>query len=239
MLLRSIAFNIVFFPTFCMLLIFLLILNIVYKKFIPDYTVLISKVLGCVIRLFADITYTVGGGENISNTQTIYAIRHESAWETFMIGYFVRFPIFILKKDLVYLPILGSVLKIICAISIDRNAAVKSLKRAINILKGLSDNEKRSIVIFPEGTRAPSGEHIEIKRGVALLYKSINCQVVPVVHNAGKFWPRRGFFKKPGNIEINFLNPIPAGLSTDDFMEKLSLSFYNEVERLRTKEGDR
>jgi 1-acyl-sn-glycerol-3-phosphate acyltransferase len=90
------------------------------------------------------------------------------------------------------------------------------------------------VVIFPEGTRMACGEYAPLKKGISLFYKKADCPVVPVIHNSGRFWPRRGFVKKPGVVVVKFLDPILPGLSKDEFIDKLNYVFSTEIEKLKT-----
>jgi 1-acyl-sn-glycerol-3-phosphate acyltransferase len=140
-----------------------------------------------------------------------------------------------LKKELHNIPFFGALSKKADSISVDRKSGVKSLiDTARKVEQAVASGHP--VIIFPEGTRAPSGVHVQLKRGIILFYKRSNCHVVPVVHISGRFWPRRGFLKSPGNITIKFLDPIPPGLPQDEFMEKLSGAFHSEIEKMNNSE---
>jgi 1-acyl-sn-glycerol-3-phosphate acyltransferase len=143
-----------------------------------------------------------------------------------------REPIFVIKQELLNIPFFGMLSRKAGSIAIDRGNGSKNL---INVLGKVRDSieEGHPIIIFPEGTRMAHGEYVPLKKGVSLFYKKADCPVVPVVHNAGCFWPRRGFIKKPGVVTVKFLDPIAPGLSKDEFMNKLNETFYTEIEKLK------
>jgi 1-acyl-sn-glycerol-3-phosphate acyltransferase len=169
---------------------------------------------------------------NILDVPAIYAIRHESTWETLVLIQLFRQPIFVLKKELLKIPLFGIISKKAGVIEIDRENGIESL---INATRRIQQSLAKGhpVIIFPEGTRVPSGSHAELKRGISLFYRQANCAVVPVVHNSGKFWPRHGFVKMPGKIVVKFLDPIQPGLSQDEFMNRLNDVFYSEIENLK------
>ena len=143
-------------------------------------------------------------------------------------------PVFILKKELLDIPFFGGLSKKVGSISVNRKNGAKAL---INAAREVENALKQGyqVIIFPEGTRSATGEHTEIKRGIALFYKRNTCPVIPIIHNSGKFWPRRGFLKKSGTVSVKILPQIPAGLSQDEFMTQLNSVFYNEIENLKNK----
>ncbi|MDR0968657.1 MAG: 1-acyl-sn-glycerol-3-phosphate acyltransferase, partial [Holosporaceae bacterium] len=129
------------------------------------------------------------------------------------------------------IPLFGKLAKKVGTIAVDRENGAKSLMNAVGkVEKAIANGHP--VIIFPEGTRAAYGVFSPLKRGISLFYKKAGCPVVPVVHNAGRFWPRRGFIKKPGTIVVKFLDPIATGLSKDEFMDKLNATFCSEIKKL-------
>lgn len=234
---RSLVFNIVFFSV----LILGLIVGIPFRFFDKKYTFIFwevfSKLLQRVTAIVAGINCKFEGEENIQKGPAIYACRHESMWETMMLIYKFHQPVFILKEELLNVPLFGVMAKKSGAIAIDRSNGVRSLIKATREVSQAL-NAGHSVIIFPEGTRVPSGKHFPIKRGISFFYQKTNCPIIPVIHNAGRFWPRRGFLKHPGTITVKFLKPIPVGLSHDEFMETLNSVFRNEIEKLNSVEGE-
>lgn len=232
MLFRSIIFNCVFFATTSLALIFCYPMSFCGTKYSFIFWKYLSMMLNFITINIVGIRYIIENPHNLMNEPAIYAIRHESAWETLILIHLFREPVLILKKELMDIPFFGAMARATGAISIDRSNGVKSLINVAKEAKRLS--QKHPIIIFPEGTRVATGQHVDIKRGISLIYEKTNCPVIPVIHNAGQFWPSRGFFKKPGKIILKFADPIMPGLSRDEFMIHLNGVFYNEVEKLKS-----
>ena len=176
-------------------------------------------------RMFRFISKYIGGIDfKIENEQylktsgrVIFASRHESMWETIaFISLFPR-PVFVMKKELHDIPVFGQLADKVHSIFVDREHGLKALievSRQISV--ALDDG--RQVIIFPEGTRMPVGEFVPLKRGISLFYGKNNCSIIPIVHNSGRFWARRSFKKNPGTITVRIMEPVPPGLSQDEFM---------------------
>jgi 1-acyl-sn-glycerol-3-phosphate acyltransferase len=229
---RSILFNVLFFFTIAVAMAAGFPLIFLDKKYVFIFWRYLSIVLGFITEKVAGIKYVVENEENILPGPVIYAIRHESIWETLILISRFENPVFVLKEELLKIPLFGAMSKKAGAIAIDRNNGARTLVDAIGKVEDSLVNG-HPVIIFPEGTRMTSGEHISLKRGIVWFYEKANCPVVPVIHNSGKFWPRRGFLKKPGTIAVKFHNPINPGLSRDQFMDKLNEIFSQEIERLK------
>jgi 1-acyl-sn-glycerol-3-phosphate acyltransferase len=237
--LRSLLFNAIFFLVFGLLLLLgqPLLLPYFDERAVYRFWYWASKIVDLMARKIAGISYSIENAENILNTPAIYAMRHESTWETLVLINIFQKPVFVLKKELWDVPLFGGLSKKSNAIAVDRDNGVHALISAVKNVQEAIANE-HPVIIFPEGTRIATGEHVEIKRGIWLFYKKANCPVVPVVHDSGKCWPRRGFLKKPGMVTLKFLDAIAPGLSQDEFMDKLNKVFYEEVENLKSKGGN-
>ncbi|MDR2068191.1 MAG: 1-acyl-sn-glycerol-3-phosphate acyltransferase [Holosporaceae bacterium] len=236
LLIRSLIFNAVFFATITAALFLGMPLVFFDKKYIFAFWKRLSLILNFITEKIGGISFTVDNEQNLLQEPAIYAMRHESTWETLILIHKFKDPIFILKKELLRIPLFGTLSRKAETIAIDRNHGIKALMYAARRVEKFIKNG-RQIVIFPEGTRSLPGQYVPLKRGVAMFYEKSNCPVVPVIHNAGTFWPRRGFIKKPGIINVNFLTPIAAGLSRDEFMDKLNDAFRREIERVKHLEG--
>jgi 1-acyl-sn-glycerol-3-phosphate acyltransferase len=206
--------------------------QLVPRRYIFKFWRFLSRGLSFISKKIAGITYTVENRENILNVPAIYAIRHESTWETLVLIQLFREPIFVLKKELLHIPLFGRLAKKAKTIAIDRENGAHAM---IMALKSMQEciGDGHPVIVFPEGTRLATGECTEIKRGIAFFYRKTNCAVVPIIHNAGKFWPRRGFLKRPGNITVRVMKPLEPGLDVDKFMECLTGVFHAEVEKLK------
>lgn len=150
----------------------------------------------------------------------IYASKHQSALETFMFHLLVHKPVFILKKELLNIPVFGYYLKKMGMISIDRAGGMKSLKQ---MLKEVQEKIQAgySIIIFPEGTRTKPGEEVDYNSGILAIYNLKAAEIIPVALNTGCFWPKNSFLKKPGKFSIEFLDPIPEDLDKKLFIDEI------------------
>ena len=176
------------------------------------------------IAKIADTTlglrYELRGIENRSSGPAIYASKHQSAWETLFFRLFVPDCAFVLKRDLMWIPLWGWYVWRMGMIGIDRAAGMRSIKKMIAHARGVLA-AGRPIVVFPQGTRVAPGAKGAYLSGIAAIYCELNVSVVPVALNSGLFWPRRRFVKFPGTITVEFLKPIPPGLKRSEFMAQL------------------
>ena len=175
------------------------------------------------LKWLCGLDYQVSGLENIPDSACIIMSKHQSAWET--IAFRTIFPsnqAWVLKKELMFVPIFGWALAVVSPIAIDRKAAKKAARQVIE--QGLEKlSLSRNIMIFPEGTRVAPGEHKRYGIGGGLLAEKANVPVIPVAHNAGVFWKRRGLNKLPGKIQVVVGKPI-------DTAGKRSVEIIKEVE---------
>ena len=140
-------------------------------------------------------------GPDLNSSQLVVS-RHQSAWETIFLAAYVSNPIFILKKELLLIPIFGWCLYLLKNISIDRSDGVKSLKKIIESSRDHIE-KKRTLIIFPEGTRVPYGRKSDIKKGVLKILDFLKIHFLVMNHDAGKYWNKSSFLIKPGVININ------------------------------------
>jgi 1-acyl-sn-glycerol-3-phosphate acyltransferase len=166
------------------------------------------------------------GVENIPPGAFILASKHQSALETFALFGQVKDFSFILKRELMRIPLFGWYLKYSEMIAIDRATGRAALQQAIDRSKELL-SEGRSIFIFPEGTRTRPGAEPTYKIGVAQIYSATGARCVPVALNTGVFWPRRSFRKYPGHVVIEFLPVIEPGLRRGEFLKVLETRIEN------------
>lgn len=175
------------------------------------------------LRVICGIKYKVTGYENLPKGHYIIASKHQSTFETVLFWDIFYIPTFILKKELTKLPFFGIYLVRMKMICIDRNAGASALKQIISEAH-MHIEENRKIVIYPEGTRREPGQVNENynSAGVMALYRNCNVPIVPVALNSGVFWPKDGWIKYPGVVEIKILPAIKPGLDKDAFMKKLN-----------------
>lgn len=175
------------------------------------------------------IDYRIIGAENLPSTPAVYASKHQSAWETLFLSRYLDYPAFVLKKELLSIPLFGWFIAKAGMIAIDRKAGASALRsmarQATETLEA-----GRSILIFPEGTRVAPGQSHPYQPGVAALYTQLKVPVVPVALNSGLYWGRKAFIKQPGTIVVEFLPPIPPGLDRKAVLKELE----NRIETAAT-----
>jgi 1-acyl-sn-glycerol-3-phosphate acyltransferase len=140
-------------------------------------------------------------------------------------------PIFILKKELLKIPLFGHYLKKIGSIEIVRGTTTKENLDFFDKIKSRIKKQKRPLLIFPQGTRVKFDEQPPFKKGVGRIYNSLNLPCIPVALNTGKVWPKSSFMKYPGDIHISFLNPIMPGKDKNDFVKEIEEKIYLEIKK--------
>lgn len=175
-------------------------------------------------RLILGLSYEVRGIENLPKDGSfIVAAKHQSPYETFKLHVLFEDPAVILKKELLSIPIWGAFLKKSDVIAIDRSSREEAMNSIIEGAKRMQA-QNRPVIIFPQGTRVATEETTKdkpYKFGVARLYEATALPVVPLALNAGFFYPRKGWLKRPGTVIFEFLPPIENGLKKEEFMERL------------------
>jgi 1-acyl-sn-glycerol-3-phosphate acyltransferase len=183
------------------------------------------------LKVLVGLDFEVRGRENIAGGAAIYASKHQSAWDTY--AYYLLFPdpAYIMKVELMRIPVWGWMAKKCEAISVDRAGGAGALKTLVRDVKNRLA-AGRQVIIFPEGTRTEPGRSLPYQPGIAALYSQCDAPVVPVALNSGLFWGRRNFRKQPGSIIIEFLPAIPAGLRRREFMQTLESRIEEAADRL-------
>lgn len=176
--------------------------------------------------------FELRGEENLPGDRpVIVASKHQSLWDIVAFYTMVKDPVLISKQEVNWIPILGSYSRKIGTITVDRGAAAKALRNMVDDARE-AIALKRSVVIFPEGTRKAPGAQPDYKPGIAALYTRLDSPCVPVALNSGVFWPRRKFLRMPGTIVVEFLPPIEPGLPRKEFMTVLQTSIEEASGRL-------
>lgn len=182
------------------------------------------------LRVLCGITHEVRG--ELPPAPAIVASKHQSSWDTLILPLLLRDPALVMKRELLFIPLLGICLWRAGHIPVDRKGGARSLRGMIKESRR-AVQERRSIVIYPEGTRTTPGERRPYFPGVLALYTQLKLPVVPVALNSGCFWGRRQFLKRPGRIVIEFLEPLPAGAHRRDLVPTLEAVTEAASERLR------
>jgi 1-acyl-sn-glycerol-3-phosphate acyltransferase len=184
------------------------------------------------LRVVVGLRYEIRGMERVPEGPVIFASKHQSAWDTAIYYMFDKDPAYILKKELLKIPLYGLTLRKAGHIAIDRDGGMSTLKHVLRETRR-AIQEKRRVIIFPEGTRTLPGEPGTYQPGVAAIYKDAGVPLIPVALNSGSFWGRSGYMKYPGCIVMEFLPPIPSGLNRKVFMKELQQQVDEASERLR------
>jgi len=188
------------------------------------------------LRLICGLGHRELGVENLPQGPAIIAAKHQSAWETLFLSRRLNHPAFILKRELLMIPVFGWFIQKVGMIAVDRAGKAAALKKMV---RDANDRfaQGRQIIIFPEGTRVAPGEHKPYQPGIAALYGQLNVPVVPVALNSGLYWGRKAWMKKPGKILIEYLPPIPPGLDRKAFMAELEKRLEPAATRLLSGAG--
>lgn len=183
------------------------------------------------VKAVVGLGVEIRGAQNMPRRPAIYAVKHQSAWETIAFMALVPDPVYVLKRELLWIPAFGWYLARVGMIGIDRKAGPAALRTIVrNARRHIEAG--RNIIIFPEGTRVPVGERRPFLPGVTALYSMLAVPVVPVALNSGVFWPRRAFMKRPGTIVVEFLPPIAPGLDRRAFLAELESRIETATRRL-------
>ena len=219
-LIRSLIFNALFYlNTLVWLLIGVPTFFLPYRG-----TIWVAKSWGrisVVLLRVAGIKFELRGREKIPPCALIVASKHQSAWETFALLPLFDNPLFILKRELEWIPFFGWLLIKSRMVPVNRGAGTQALVEMTERAR-IELARSRQLIIFPEGTRRPAGAEPRYKYGVAHLYAAAGVPCLPVALNSGVFWPRRrSLMLKPGTVVVEILDPIMPGLDKDVFFKRL------------------
>ncbi|TSA50160.1 MAG: 1-acyl-sn-glycerol-3-phosphate acyltransferase [Nitrosomonadales bacterium] len=187
------------------------------------------------LRITCGIRYRVVGAENIPDTPCIILAKHQSAWETMAFQQIFPPQVWVLKRSLLFIPFFGWGLAMTSPIAIDRGAGREALKQLVS--QGKDRLQKGFwVVVFPEGTRIPPGEKGKYHIGGAWLATHTGAPALPVAHNAGEFWGKNSFLKKPGIITVSVGPAInTSGMKADELNRRAEAWIEGEMPQLRTR----
>jgi len=219
-LVRSIIFNALFYANLIVHLILALPALVlpygVLHAFLRSYT----RISLWLLRVVCGIRVEWRGLEHIVSGPCIIACKHQSMWETFAPFMVLDDPVYVLKRELMWLPLFGWLAHKARSIPVDRNAGMAALARmTARVRQELARG--RQVVIFPEGTRRAPGAEPQYRPGIAYLYSRASVPCVPMALNSGLFWPRRSLWRFPGKVIVRVLEPIPPGLERHAFLARL------------------
>jgi len=228
---RSSFFNIWFFGI-SILSILLLVLTLPLPRAVLNkgFKAWMLLIMGG-MKVLVGLSYEVRGRENIPVGPALYSSKHQSAWDTGIFFLLLEDASYVLKKELLSIPLYGWLLKKDKMVAIDRNGGGVALKQMIRDSRAIIE-DGRQLVIFPEGTRSQPGAKLPYHPGIAAIYKQVGVPVVPVALNSGLFWGRRSFAKKPGKIIIEFLPPLAPGMERKTFIAELESRVEEASNRL-------
>ena len=232
-MIRNIIFSIFFFTG-------IVIISLVFipSFFLPQKIVLFGGRLmgnwtGFCLKIFLSTKIVIKGSENIiENKKFFIAASHQSMFETFYLQTIFNSPVFILKKELLLIPIFGWYLKKIGSVSIKRNKITKDNLNFFDDISKIINNSNRPPIIFPQGTRVLPDERPQLKKGAARIYEELKIPCQPVAINSGYVWPKKGLKKSHKTITVSILKPIEAGISKDEFIKILEDNIYSELNLL-------
>ncbi len=183
------------------------------------------------LKIILSTKIVIKGKDNIIYDKKFFiASSHQSMFETFFFQTIFNSPVFILKNELIKIPIFGWYLKKIGSISIKRD---KITKDNLNFFEDISEtiqNSKRPIVIFPQATRVLPEDRPPFKKGASRIYEKLNILCQPVAINSGYVWPKKGIKKSNKVITVSILKPIEPGLNKEEFLQKLEKNIYDELD---------
>ena len=236
MIVRSIAFNVLFYLNTLVYLI------VALPTFFLPYRAIVRVAqswgrTNLVLLRVAGVKYEVRGREKIPKGPLLIASKHQSAWETFALLTLFDDPLFILKRELQWIPIFGWLTIKGRMVPVDRSKGSQALAAMTDRARvELADN--RQLIIFPEGTRRPADAEPRYKHGVAHLYAAEGVPCVPIALNSGLFWPRRSIRRVAGTVLVEVLDPIQPGLDKDVFFARVQDEIETATARL-IEEGRR
>ena len=206
--------------------------------FLPNKIVLFGgKIMGywasfC-LQFFLSTKIIIKGKENIIKEKKFFiAASHQSMFETFFLQTVFNSPVFILKKELLMIPIFGWYLKKIGSISIKRNKISKENLSFFDDISKQINSSDRPLIIFPQGTRLPPEDRTPFKKGSSRIYQELKISCQPIAINSGNTWPKKGSKKINTILTISILKAIEPGLDKEIFLEKLENIIYTELDIL-------
>ncbi len=227
-----------FFSTFFFSgLIFILLLFIPSFVLPQKFTLFGGKLMGywskICLKVFFSTKITVRGKENIISKKKFFiASSHQSMFETFFLQTIFNSPVFILKRELLFIPLFGWYLKKIGSITIKRNKVTKDNSDFLKDISRIINTSNRPLIIFPQATRVLPSERPPFKKGSFRIYDEFKISCQPVAINSGYVWPKIGKKKMNKEITVSILEPIEPGLSKEDFTSELEKKIYAELDKL-------
>jgi 1-acyl-sn-glycerol-3-phosphate acyltransferase len=228
---RSIVFNVLFYVNIIVRMI------IALPAIMLPYSVMLAVLRSYarsslwLLRVVCGIKVEWRGREKIPSGACLVACKHQSLWETFALYVILGDPTFVLKRELMWLPLFGWLARKSGMIPIDRGGRTTALARMVARARA-EIARSRQIVVFPEGTRLAPDAEPRYMPGIAYLYSETDLVCVPVALNSGLFWPRRSWLRYPGTVLVEVLDPIAPGLDRRAFLAQLQNVLEEATARL-------
>ena len=232
-MIRSLTFKIFFYSG-----IILICLIFLPSLLLPQKIVLFGgKIMGhwskICLNIFLSTKIIIKGKENlISEGKFFIACSHQSMFETFFLQTIFNSPVFILKKELLRIPVFGMYLKKIGSISIDRDKISKENLSFSDKIKSVINSSNRPIIIFPQATRMAVEDRTPFKKGVSRIYEDLQIKCQPIAINSGNIWPKSGKLKPNGILVVSILKEIEPGMERKDFLNILQNNIYQELDKI-------
>ena len=232
-MIRNFLFSTFFFSG----LIFILLLFIPTFVLPQKFTLFGGKLMGywskICLKVFFSTKIIVKGKENIISKKKFFiASSHQSMFETFFLQTIFNSPVFILKRELLFIPLFGWYLKKIGSITIKRNKVTKDNSDFLKDISRIINTSNRPLIIFPQATRVLPSERPPFKKGSFRIYDEFKISCQPVAINSGYVWPKIGKKKMNKEITVSILEPIEPGLSKQEFTSELEKKIYTELDKL-------
>ena len=232
-MIRNFLFSTFFFSG----LIFILLLFIPSFVLPQKFTLFGGKLMGywskICLKVFFSTKITIRGKENIISKKKFFiASSHQSMFETFFLQTIFNSPVFILKRELLFIPLFGWYLKKIGSITIKRNKVTKDNSDFLKDISRIINTSNRPLIIFPQATRVLPSERPPFKKGSFRIYDEFKISCQPVAINSGYVWPKIGKKKMNKEITVSILEPIEPGLSKEEFTSELEKKIYSELDKL-------
>jgi 1-acyl-sn-glycerol-3-phosphate acyltransferase len=234
---RSLVFNVLFYLNLAVWLVAVLPTLAMPRRAIVEVARAWARSNLWLLRLVCGTRVEFRGLAKIPPGPLLVASKHQSLWETFALITLFADPAYIMKRELMWLPLFGWYAWKAGMISVDRGKGSRALAD-MNARARAELARGRQIIIFPEGTRRPPGAAPRYKYGVVHLYAETGAACLPVALNSGLFWPRRSWRRYPGTIRVEALDPIPPGLGGDEFFQAMQQAIETATARL-VAEGER
>jgi 1-acyl-sn-glycerol-3-phosphate acyltransferase len=215
---RSLLFNVAFYVNLIAWLLAILPTLVMPRKAIIRVAQTWARSNLWLMQVIVGTKVEFRGHERIPPGGLLVAAKHQSFWETFALATLFDDPVFILKRELIWIPFFGWYLWKAGMVPVNRKAGSLALVE-MNRRAREEVGRGRQILIFPEGTRRPPGAEPAYKFGIAHLYTTLGVPCLPVALNSGLFWPRRRFIRRPGTIVVEFLEPLAPGLPRAQFFK--------------------